>query len=576
MPRPVVAAILLAALAAARPAPAAPLDLLPAEATLVVAAERPRALAELARDLPAYQAAAALPAVREVLDSSPARRFYQFVAYAEKELGKPWPDLLDRVAGGGVALGVRLGDDPAPTLLVTRGTDEPTVAAAYGLFLRVVGDEAARQGGAVRTGEYHGVPTARSGDDLFAARVGRAVFVSNREDALAAGLDLALGRAKGKSAADRPGPPAARKLLAGDPLAWGWFDLAAAKQNKGLADFLANVRKDVAGLIVLGSTADAIRRADYIAFGLDRTAGGLAAAVRLPVKRADLPAGLALHAPPAGQPGSRPLIEPPGVVYSQSFYLDLGTLWRDRAKLLSAEQLKAIEKGERDISRVTPGTSVGKILEQSGPYHRVVVANVPGPPPYRTAPAQVIPPFAVVSSMREPAFGKAAASALRAAGFAGAVRYGLAMTEEKFAGVTVVSYRFPEKGADPGDPENSRFNFVPAFAVVGDSVVVGSRPELVKALLPGLAAAPAGGSPAVWRARGYGPGAADLLRANPDPTVTAAILSDGVGLAEARRQTEALAAWVRGLGATGLSFDHAADWYEVRFEWNHETHKTHE
>ena len=68
MPRWLPAVVLAAALA--HPAAAAPLDLLPKGAGLVVAVERPRRLAETARNLEAYRsAAAALPAVREALDA---------------------------------------------------------------------------------------------------------------------------------------------------------------------------------------------------------------------------------------------------------------------------------------------------------------------------------------------------------------------------------------------------------------------------------------------------------------------------------------------------------------------------
>jgi hypothetical protein len=564
---PAVAAVALAA----APAAADPLRLIPKQAGLVVVVEQPRKLAEAVRDLDAYQSAQTLPAVREFLDSTAARRFFQLVAYYERELGAKWPELLDRVAGGGVALGVRIGQDPAPALLAVQGTDEPAVAEFFRLAVAALEQEAARQAGGeapaakVRRAAHHGVETVHLGDDFHAARVGPAIYVSNQEAALVAGLDLKPGQ----SVADRPGPAAARKLLGGEPLAWAWLDFAKIKEGKQAKDFFAATRKDLFQTLVIGSSADAFRRADFVAAGLYRTADGFTAKVRLPAKRADLPAEFALHVPPAGKPGSLPLLEPKGVVYSQSFYLDLGALWTDRKKIINEQQLKDIEKAEKDISKFLPGTTLGKLLEMSGPYHRLVAVQR-DEKPYSVTPEQAIPPVALVSSMRDPQFGKTAASAIRAGAMLATLQVGLTMSEETFDGVTIVSYRFPEKKPFPGgDPGKIRFNFVPCFAVVGDYLVASSSPGLVKELIPELRKTPdpAACSPAVWRAKAYAAGLAQTIRDNPDPVVTNAVLRDGVGLDEAKQQVAALADWVATLGAAELSIDHQADAYQIKLEW---------
>jgi hypothetical protein len=391
------------------------------------------------------------------------------------------------------------------------------------------------------------------------------LYVSNKEAALNAGLDLKPGR----SAGDRPGPRAARKLVGGNPLAWAWLDFAKIKEGKQAKDFFAATRKDLFQTVVFGSSADAFRRADFVAAGLHRTADGFTATIRLPAKRADLHEDLALHAPPAGEPGSLPLLEPAGVVYSQSFYLDLGALWKKRKTLVNAQQLKDIEKGEKEISKFLPGTSLGKLLEVSGPYHRIVAVHS-NDRPYSVRPDQAIPPAALVTSMRDPQFGKTAASAMRAGAMIASLQTGLAMSQETHDGVMITSYRFPETKPFPGgDPNKLRFNFVPCFAVVGDFLVVSSSPALVKELIPELKKTPdpTKCSPAVWRAKTYAAGIAQSFRDNPEPVVTNAILRDGVGLDEAKKQVADLADWVATLGAAGLSIDHGTNAYEIRLEW---------
>lgn len=339
------------------------------------------------------------------------------------------------------------------------------------------------------------------------------------------------------------------------------------KESEAGKDFFEATRKDILQTLVAGSSIDAFRRSDFIAAGLHRTADGFRFTLRLPAKRKDLPTDLGpLHAPAAGSPGSLPLLEPKGVIYSQSFYLDFGHLWKQRKAIFNEQNLKDVEQAEKDISKVLPGTTLGKLAEMSGPYHRIVAVHS-DEKPYSGYDAQV-PPFAVVSTMREPQFGKSAASALRAAGLLASLQFQTKMTEETHDGVQIVSYRFPEKGKYPGDDDNIRFSFVPAFAVVGDYLVVSSRPGLIKDLIPSLRQ-PQTPDPAapVWRAKTYAKGLAESLKLVPDPLVTNAVLDQGVGLDEAKKQVDQLAAWVATLGTASLEIDHQKDAYQVQVVW---------
>ena len=89
-----------------------PARLLPDQADLLVEVRQPRRLVETLTALDRLKQLRQLAPVREFLDSTSYRRFYQFVAYFEKELGAPWPQLLDRLAGRGAVLGVKLGPQP--------------------------------------------------------------------------------------------------------------------------------------------------------------------------------------------------------------------------------------------------------------------------------------------------------------------------------------------------------------------------------------------------------------------------------------------------------------------------------
>jgi hypothetical protein len=545
-----------------------PLRCVPATAQFTLTVERPRQLAEAVLGLRAVRDAQRLAPVREVLDGAAARRFFQMLGYLERELGADWPALLDQLAGGGVALGGRFGDN-APAVLVVQGADEGQAARAFALFGKLLDDELARQGapaGAVR-GADGGADTLRLGDDLHAARAGATLLVSNKADGLKAALDLALGRGDGESVAGKAA--AARRLLPGDPLARLWVDFAAAKQDQGTADFLESSRKDFLGNLVVGGTIDCLRRSDFVAAGLYHEGGRFRLAVRLPAGRTDAPV-YALHGPPAGKPGSLPLLEPPGVLYSQSFYLDLGYAWTARKDLFNDDVIGQFEEGEKQISKVLPGSvKLGELFAAWGPYHRLVAVNQEALP-YKTRPGQLLPGFGYVTSMADPKFGTGVASAARAGGLIASLQFGMRQVDAEHDGVKITAYRFREDKPLPDDPDGLRFNFEPCFAAVGDQFIAASTIEVCKKLIAEVKrTAGQAGSPAVWRAKAYAAPAGDALYAVPDPLVTDAVLRSGAGLADARRQVDALAAWVRTLGTARVEIDEAATEYRFDIVWEY-------
>ena len=140
-----LAAVLLVASTATTARAADPLDCVPNSAHVVVVADNPRKLAEVITGLDAFKQAQQLAPVRQLYDSTTARRLLQMLAFAEKELGAKWPELLDQVGGNGVALAVNFYVDPAPALLVLSGKDEKQVEKAYALALRIVEEELARK-----------------------------------------------------------------------------------------------------------------------------------------------------------------------------------------------------------------------------------------------------------------------------------------------------------------------------------------------------------------------------------------------------------------------------------------------
>src|SRR4029078_9809493 len=101
--------------------------------------------------------------------------------------------------------------------------------------------------------------------------------------------------------------------------------------------------------------------------------------------------------------GTLPLLEPKGVLFSHSFYLDLDTLYQKRDKIFPPDLAKGFSEGEKQVSRFLIGSSLPKFLSQTGLHYRLVATRPEGVADYKTQPDQKLPAFAAVLSMRDPA-----------------------------------------------------------------------------------------------------------------------------------------------------------------------------
>jgi hypothetical protein len=550
------------------------LRLIPAQADLLAEVKQPRRLVETLLNLDLVRQLKDFAPVQEQLQSTRARRFYQLLAYFEKELGRPWPELLDGVAGGGVALGVKFGPNPAPTLLVIRGKDEELVRKFVRLGLKVIEQELARQDLLKEKpvkGSYHGVETIRLGNGLHLAVAGSALLVSNVEKGLQLGLDLHLGREK-KSLADVPTLGEAARLLPPDCLASVWVNMETVRVATGVKDLYKKRPRANGGLTVLvGGLLDLLGRAPYVCAGLHRDGDGFLATIRLPRGREGMaPPETALHLPPPGQPGSRPLLAPKGTLFADSFYLDVSRVWQDRAELFQAQQVTDFEAFDKKSAVFLAGNRVSKLLSQAGPYHRIVVVNQPKAG-YKTQPKQHVPAFAFVLELRDPeAFGRSMEAVLRGAALLLTFQVKLQLVEETHKGCKIVGYRFPEDAPLKDDLNDVRFNFSPCFVRVGNQFVWCSTLELCRELVNLLQkedGSPRGG-PATAHVRLPSAGLADVLQSLQDQLVTQAILDQAVSPKEAREQVEKFITLLRRLGSLDLAARYADNEfrYDVRFK----------
>ncbi len=547
-----------AALAGADPAPS-PLRLIPAEADLVLQLHSPGRLIEVVTSLDALKGLGNLAAVKEQLDSTQGRRTRQLLAYFEKSLGMKWREAVTHLAAGGAAAGVKVGGD-GPAVLVVQGDDEKLAEKFLATAVEVLQGELTRQESKekVEKGDYNGVAGYKVGP-LFFARVGAALIAANKKEAMAAALDLHLGKGK-KSMADHPGLREAAALLPEEPLASAWLNMAPVQKAPQAKALYKSPRDDGTLTVLFGGYLDLLGRTPFLCGALCEDREGLLLTARMPRGTDGMGPDRELHVGPAEGAGAKPLLEPKGVLYSSQFYLDLSRIWTDREKLFPKKQADSIANNDKNSGRFLAGVKLSTLLESVGGRHRLVVTRQEKRP-YQREPQIRLPAFALVAELRQPEkFARAVDTILRTVALLATGTFKMELAEEKYGEYDLVAYRFDEKAEVKEDTNDLRYNFSPCFARVKDQFLFCSTTDLCKALIDQLAAeekSPPKGDGVTSRDRFYAEGFAGLLRSFEEQLLAQTILDRAVPPAEAKKQVDEAIAFVRGLG--GLRS-------EVRFE----------
>jgi hypothetical protein len=553
-----------------------PLRFVSDKTDLVVKVDNPRKLIEAVTALEAFKQAEKLDAVQQFFDTPQARRIFEFIAYYERDLGAKWPELLDKLAGGGMVLSAKIKDGmDDPVLLAIQATDEALLAKFVERAVAAIEQEMARNESKdkVSREKYQDFETLHIGKDLHACRLGSALLVSNKPEALKAGIDqhfenMPKRDRPAKNMLNSPSYERARKLLPANPLVSLYYGFNYLKGRQEAKNLLTDQRENTTLTFLAAGVLDVVRRSDFVMAGILQKSDGFSLSVRMPAGRDGMAEDVELHLPrDAKVSGSLPLLEPKGVIFSHSFYLDLGTFWTKREKIMNAMNAKDFETAVKNASRFLPGTSVDKLLVQSGVHHRFVVANA-GNQGYKVEPKVKLPPFAYVGSMRDESFGKSLQSLIRAGAFLASTQVSLKLFEDKHGEVPLFGYRFPEDGKFPDDPQNLRFNFTPTFAAVKDQFIAASSVELCKELID-LIQKEDRAKPITQnlQMRLYAKGGGDFLSASSEAILTQTILSQAIPEAEAKRQVEELLKFVRNLGVVRIETDYTAKDFRFDIEW---------
>jgi hypothetical protein len=546
-----------------------PLRLVPDVANLVIKVEQPRPLIDMLLELVPQKELQGFRNYREFIGSTNFRRFQQFLAHFERELGMPWPELVDQLAGNGIALASKVGEGEQPALLIIEGKNPELTKKFWKLAGEVLEQELARQElkQALERKSKGDVHALKIGDDFHASMVGSTIMVSNKAKALEAAYELHTGKST-KHILDKQELIAGRKLAGDNPLAWLWFDLDVAKKQDGFKNVYELPSSFFPLPLLFGGLGDSLSRSDYLTLAISREGKNPVFSFRLPAGRDGLHEALVGHVPPEGFPGLRPLLEPPGVLFSMSYYHDLPKFWENRAKILPADQLQGIEEAEKNSGRVLFGAKIGELFNGFGARHRLVAVRQTKTG-YPAEPQIPIPAFAWVFDTRDPeGFAQKIEPPLRAAGLLASSQIRMKLVEETHGSHKIIGYRFNEQQKD--GKIDTAFggvlpNFSPCFVRVGDQFIFCSTLELAHTLIDELGKEQHKPLLKGTTSTGqfYWSGLSSFLAGNRDQLVTQSILAEGSTKEEAQQQVELLLDLLTKLGGVEFGVDMEKQRYKM-------------
>jgi hypothetical protein len=567
-----VAVALAIAVPAGRADSKDPLRFFPEQTDIVLKVEKPRALIEAVVKHDLAKEAQELPIVQNFLDSAQARQFFRILAYFERELGAPWPELIDKVAGGGIAVGTKFAPDGnGPVVIAVQGTDEKTVGRFFDLGVSLLEEERTRQGAKdpLKHKTYEGFDGVQLDKDALIARSGDVLLFSNKNDALKAAIDHVV---KGEKASKSIAAVATRQasgVLPPNAAAWLWLNLKPVKELPQAKDLFNTPRDNIPLTILAADVLDVVRRSDFLAAGLYANKGDFRLAVRLPAGRDGMAPDVELHLPKDPKvTGTLPLLEPKGVLFSYSFYFDADTLYQKRDQILPSQVAKDFAEGEKQISRFLIGSTLPRFLSQAGVHYRIVATKPEPVAEYKTEPDQRLPAFAVVASMRDPAFAKTMTGLIKAGALAVGQAAALRSWDEEIAGVQAFGYSFPEGGKFPDDPQKLHFNYQPTFGAYKDQYIAASNKGLFRELV-GLIDKEDRSQVVTQNAkiRLYAGGAGEYAYSAQEQSLAATIIGQAVKVGEARQQTDALIKLTSKLGTVGFEMDYTANQARIDLTW---------
>jgi len=417
------------------------------------------------------------------------KQFLSVIEFLEFKLDTDWKSGLRKLVGGGVTFAVLPQET---TLLIVDSEDADMLNKLHETLLGFAQGDAQKEGepGRVASAEYRGVTGWTFGPNQAHAIVGNRLLVSNKPDALKAAIDL-REEPGGGSVASLAAYQAAKKAAGADAVARAFVNLEVIKQIPGVQKALNGEQNPLAALLFAGIT-EAIRESSWLAIGLGVEGATLKLEAAVDGKVADTSGPAAFALPSQPDKGPLPNLSVPRQIAAMSFYRDLhgfyaakDELFPERSSgLIFFENMMGIFFSGRDLTE--------EVLGETEPEVRVVVAEQEYDPSVGT-PQVKIPAFAAIFRLRNPeefseVVEEAWQSALGLINFTRGQQALPKMIIDKptHGDTTYSTAYFSARDEEDKTKLDTRFNFSPSLAMLGDYMVLSSAEGLTRDLIDAL------------------------------------------------------------------------------------------
>ena len=411
------------------------------------------------------------------------------VGIFEFVVGRDWDQAIEDIGGEGVYLGVDSATKGA--VLLTHAPKEKTLGEIRDRLIKAAKDDAARKGKEldIEEHEYRG-HTVYKTKDAVAGVFGSWLVITNKPELGRTVADRLLD-GKGESLAALEEFNSAQKKITGEPVAWAYVNIAAAR-DAGFAKELYREKSDNPGVeLLVGGILSTLKRAPAGTAAVYLEEDSLRLAMNLPHDRLNIPAERAFYFGEQGEGAALTPLQPKNSLLSVTSYRDVGEMWRRRSDLFNEKVNADLAQADSNLSTVFAGLDFGReVLGVLEPHVQILSAEQSFEGRDVRTPKIQLPSMAMVFQLKEPEKMqrqlKVSFQSLIGLTNLGAGQNDLPQLEmqtEDVHGGKLVSATYENLPEDVEVANDIIYNFSPSLAFVEDHFIVASTRELALELM---------------------------------------------------------------------------------------------
>lgn len=471
----ILACLFLVLPLAARAEEAIERELLHPEAVFVLEVQKPLEWAKHPTLNRVWQALSNTRQAKHALETPEFQRVLAAKEFLESASGEAWDKALSELTAGGVWVGVTPKPNERATLIIAAAHAEAWTKLESSLLstLKMLGQETPP------TETYQGIKTYKVENSRIAV-VGHRLIAASHEADLKRMVDELLKQ-------PAAGPMIAAGVQPSVSLAVDW---KTVRKLPDLQKAYERPASDAGQVAIFGGWLDVLGSTDRLIANLNWPENSTDITLNLTALGVDHDVPLSGFFAQSPEEVLAPLLDPPGTIYSASWFRDYSALWDQRADVLTEEAVAKMEKGDRDIRGqfqvIGAGFTPSELFKKMGTEFRVVLARA-DKAEYRVELENRLPAAALCVSLRdEKGFLKEAEMVSRAMGLILAFDRQMLTktTEHAQASLRAFSFRDDDKAAGQGN--RIRFNFNPTWTVAREHFIFGSTRDIVAKVIDEL------------------------------------------------------------------------------------------